>query len=99
MSRPSILERLFGQRQPVAGQHAHRRRIFFEPLEERRVLAASPICDCGGGGGGGGGWALDAEFGTGGLTNTDQGAHERIFDIAAKLGIELARLGDERRDL
>ncbi len=74
MSRPTFLERLIGQRQPVSSQHAHRRRMFFESLEERRVLACT--LDATGGQAGG----LDPDFGVSGWA-TFQSAQELANDV------------------
>jgi uncharacterized delta-60 repeat protein len=55
-----------------------RRRMFFEPLEERRVLASITL-----GTGGTGEWALDPGFGTSGITTLNVGTGEDYaWDVA-----------------
>lgn len=61
MSRHSLLQRLFPSHENRSPRRAQRRRIFFEPLEERRVLAVALTLD-GSGGGGNGSFVLDSAF-------------------------------------
>jgi uncharacterized delta-60 repeat protein len=63
-------------RQPVATRTRHLRRAFFEPLEDRRVLATISL-----GGSGGSGWGLDPSFGSSGTVTHDIESTDQFFDV------------------
>jgi uncharacterized delta-60 repeat protein len=69
MSPSSFLGRLFGFRRLTSRTHPARRCAFFEPLEDRRVLAVT--LSLAGAGGGTGTFTRDASFDTDGLVQTD----------------------------
>jgi uncharacterized delta-60 repeat protein len=82
MSLPSILQRLFQSNDKPSRRQDRRRRIFFEPLEERRVLASITLGTAGGPAG-----ALDTGFGGDGFATfhlAQEAANDVVVDAAGR---------------
>ena len=82
MTRPSFLQRLFLRNEQSSRREARRRRIFFEPLEERRVLASITLGTSGGPAG-----SLDTGFSGDGWATfhlAQEAANDVVVDTAGR---------------